>query len=76
MKNVNKNKSNELELIRHYIKDLSFENPQDINQNKSIQNSNYEIFTNMNVIYKPYHNNFFSLIINITLDCSSKNGKK
>lgn len=72
MNNVNENKSNELELIRHYIKDLSFENPQDINQNKSNQNINYEISSNMNVIYKPYHNNFFSLIIKITLDCSSK----
>ena len=29
----------------------------------------------MNVIYKPYHNNFFSLIIKITLDCSSKKEK-
>ena len=75
MNNVNENKGNELELIRHYIKDLSFENPQDINQNKSIQNSNYEISSNMNVIYKPYHNNFFSLIIKITLDCSSKKEK-
>ena len=72
MNNVNENKNDDLELIRHYIKDLSFENPQDINQNKSIQYSNYEIFTNMNVVYKPYHNNFFSLIIKITLDCSSK----
>ena len=75
MNNVNENKSNELELIRHYIKDLSFENPQDINQNKSIQNNNYEISSNMNVIYKPYHNNFFSLVIKITLDCSSKKEK-
>ena len=48
MNNVNENKSKELELIRHYIKDLSFENPQDINPNKSIQNDNFEISTNIN----------------------------
>ena len=75
MKNVNENKSDVIEIIRHYIKDLSFENPQDINQNKSIHNISYEISTNMNVIYKPYNNNFFSLIVKITLDCSSKEEK-
>ncbi len=72
MNNVNENKIDEIEVIRHYIKDLSFENPLDINQNKSIQNGNYEISSNMNVIYEPYNNNFFSLIIKITLDCSLK----
>ena len=75
MNNVNENKSDEIELIKHYIKDLSFENPQEINESKFIQNSNYEISSNMNVIYESYNNNFFSLIIKITLDCSSKEEK-
>ena len=58
MNNVNENKSNKVKLIRHYIKDLSFENPQDINQyNSRIQNNN-EILLHMNVIYEPYNNNF------------------
>ena len=72
---VNKNNSDHTKLIRHYIKDLSFENPQDINQNKTIQNHNSLITSNMNVIYKPYKNNFFSLILKITLDCSTKEEK-
>ena len=38
MKDVNKNNSNDIKLIRHYIKDLSFENPQDINEVNSINN--------------------------------------
>ena len=28
------------------------------------------------MLYKPYNNNFFSLIIKITLDCSSKKENK
>ena len=75
MKKVNENKSNKVELIRHYIKDLSFENLQDINQNKSSLDNNYDIFTNMNVIYEPYKDNFFSIITKITLDCSSQKEK-
>ncbi len=75
MNNVNKNNSDEIKLLKHYIKDLSFENPQDINPNKSIQNDNFEISTNINVLYEPYNDNFFSLIIKIILDCSSKDEK-
>ena len=30
----------------------------------------------MNVIYKPYSNNFFSLVLKYTLDCSSKKNKR
>ena len=31
---------------------------------------------NMNVFYKPYNNNFFSLNLKYNLDCSSKENKK
>ena len=75
MKNVNENKSNKVKLIQHYIKDLSFENPQDINQYNSRINNN-EISTDMNVIYEPYNNNFFGLIIKISFDCTTKENDK
>ena len=75
MDNVNKNNSDDIKLIRHYIKDLSFENPQDVNQNRSIKNNEHIISTDMKVIYAPYNNNFFSLIVKIILDCSSKEKK-
>lgn len=75
MNNVNKNNSDEIKLLRHYIKDLSFENPKNINLNKSIQNDDFEISTNISVLYEPYNDNFFSLIIKIILDCSSKDEK-
>lgn len=75
MKNVNENKSDKVKLIKHYIKDLSFENPQDINQFNSQINNN-KISTNMNVIYEPYNDNYFSLVIKISIDCTTKENNK
>ena len=73
MINVNVNKIDSIKLIKNYIHDLSFENPQNINENNSVNNNNNDIDVNMNVIYKPYNKNFFSLNLKYTLDCSSKN---
>ena len=73
MSNVNVNKSDSIKLIKNYIHDLSFENPQNINENNSVNNNNNDIDVNINVIYKPYNKNFFSLNLKYTIDCSSKN---
>ena len=77
MSNVNVNKDDSIKIIKNFIQDLSFENPQNINENNSANNNNNDIDVNMNVVYKPYDNNFFSLNLKYTLDCSSKiNNKK
>ena len=76
MSNVNVNKDDSIKIIKNFIQDLSFENPQNINENNSANNNNNDIDVNMNVVYKPYNNNFFSLILKYTLDCSSKKNKK
>ena len=76
MKNVNVNKNEGIKIIKNFIQDLSFENPQDVNENNSVNNNNNDLNIDVNVTYKPYKNNFFSLILNFTLDCSSKNNKK
>ena len=77
MNNVNENEYSKIKMIRNYIKDLSFENPQNINENTSVNNENSSIDVKMNVVYKPYNNNkFFSLILRYTLDCSSKLNQK
>ncbi len=76
MSNVNVNKNDSIKIIKNFIQDLSFENPQNVNENNSINNSNSDIDVNMNVVYKPYNNNFFSLNLKYTLDCSSKKNKK
>jgi len=73
MSNVNVNKNDSIKIIKNFIQDLSFENPQNINENNSANNNNNDIDVNMNVVYKPYDNNFFSLNLKYTLDCSSKN---
>ena len=76
MNNVNVNKDDSIKIIKNFIKDLSFENPQSIDQNNADYNNNNNIEINMNVIYKPYENNFFSLNLKYCLDCSSKISKK
>ena len=72
MSNVNVNKDDSIKIIKNFIQDLSFENPQNINENNSANNNNNDIDVDMNVVYKPYDNNFFSLNLKYTLDCSSK----
>ena len=76
MNNVNVNKNDSIKLIKNFIQDLSFENPQNINENNSVNNNNNDIDINMSVVYKPYKNNFFSLNLKYSLDCTSKENKK
>ena len=72
MNNVNVNKKNSIKLLKHYIKDLSFENPQNINENNSVNNNNNDIKIDMNVTFRPYGKKFFSLTLRHTINCSSK----
>ncbi len=72
MTNVNGNERLDIEVIKHYIQDLSFENPQSIQENNLENNKNCNISQNMNFVYKPFKNNFFSIIIKYSCDCSSK----
>ena len=76
MNNVNLNKDNSIKLLKNFIKDLSFENPQKINENNVFNISNSDLNINMNVFYKPYNNNFFSLLLRYNFDCSTKENKK
>ena len=77
MNNVNINKDDSIKLLKNFIKDLSFENPQKIEENNVSHFSDSDLNVNMNVFYKPYNNNnFFSLIIRYNFECSSKENKK
>ena len=73
MNNVNEHVI--IKLIKNFIQDLSFENPQSINDNNPVNNNNSNIDINMNIIFKPYENNLFSLNIKYNLDCSLKQNK-
>ncbi len=72
MTNVNGNEGLDIEVIKHYVKDLSFENPQSIQENNLENNKNCNISQNMSFIHTPFKNNFFSIIVKYSCDCSSK----
>ena len=72
MTNVNENENFDVEVIKHYIKDLSFENPQSIQESNLENNKNCNISHNMSFIHTPFKNNFFSIIVKYSCDCSSK----
>ena len=72
MTNVNGNKGFDIEVIKHYIKDLSFENPQSLTENNLENSKNCNISQNMSFIHTPFKNDFFSIIVKYSCDCSSK----
>ncbi len=76
MNNVNENKSCNVKLIKHFIKDLSFENPQSINEINIDYNNNNYIDTNMKILHETYENSHFSLLLKYILDCKSKTNNK
>ena len=71
MNKVNKNEKFDIKLIKHYIRDLSFENPQSLNDNNEENNKNNNISENMNFIHEIFENNFFGIAIKYSCDCSS-----
>ena len=76
MNNVNENKKSNVKLIKHYIKDLSFENPQSINDVNLDYNNNNSIDFNTKILHERYENNHFSLILKYIVDCTTKNNNK
>ena len=75
MYKVNENKVSNIKIIKHFIKDLSFENLHKVNHDP-INNNNSNIDQNMKAIYQPFKNDFFGLVLNLTFDCSSKESKE
>ena len=76
MSNVNENKENDVKLIKHFIKDLSFENPQSIDEHNSDYNNDNKIDVNINILHKSYKNSHFSLVLKYILDCTSRRNDK
>ena len=63
MNNVNVNKNDTIKLIKNFIKDLSFENTQNINNNDFFNNNNSNINVDMNVIFTIILTWIFIIII-------------
>ena len=75
MNKVNENKVSNIKIIKHFIKDLSFENLHKINDGL-FNSNNSDIDLDMKAIYQHYDNDFFSIVLNYTFDCSSKESKE
>ena len=74
MNKVNGNKTPHLNVLKQYIKDLSYENFQKNNaQNTSLRDSDTSI--DIKVINEPYDKDHFGVIIKITINCESKKDK-
>ena len=59
----------ETKIIKHYIKDLSFENLQDVN-NQNFNKDDVEFNDNINAILQTYNEKNFSILLKYTCDCS------
>ena len=71
MNKVNNGKTPHLNILNQYIKDLSYENFQkNVGQTANIKDNETSI--DIKVIYKPYNQNHFEVLIKITIICNSK----
>ena len=64
MTKVNELLRPQLNILNQYIKDLSFENPQSINQIQSNKITS-EVSLDMNAFYQPYDNDCFGITLKI-----------
>ena len=71
MKKVNENAESDIKIIKHYIRDLSFENPQSLNENNASNNNNNSISENMSFIHEPFEKNFFGITLKYSCECLS-----
>jgi len=76
MNNNPQNLSSNTTIIKHYIKDLSFENLRDVN-NQNFNKNDVKISDNINAIFQAYNNDNFSVLVKYSCDCTSaKDDKK
>ena len=67
--------SNDTTIIKNYIKDLSFENLCDINNQDFTKNS-LKISDNVKAIFQTYNDNNFSVLLKYSCDCLFVKDKK
>ena len=75
MSNKQRNLSSDITIIKHYIKDLSFENLRDVNK-QNFKKDEVKISDNINVIFNTYNDNNFSILLKYSCDCISKKDDK
>ena len=76
MRNLREHATDEPKIIKHYIKDLSFENLQSISD-ENFKKKELEFSNNIGVTFQTYTEKTFSIILKYTCDCTIvKNRKK
>ena len=76
MSNLRQSLDIEAKIIKHYIKDLSFENLQDLN-NQNFKEDELKFSDNISAIFQTYNEKSFSVLLKFICDCSLiKNNKK
>ena len=76
MSNLGQSLDIEAKIIKHYIKDLSFENLQDLN-NQNFKEDELKFSNNISAIFQTYNEKSFSVILKFICDCTLiKNNEK
>jgi|TARA_B100001093_G_scaffold29142_1_gene25440 preprotein translocase subunit SecB len=76
MTNLRQSLDIEAKIIKHYIKDLSFENLQDLN-NQNFNEDELKFSDNISAIFHNYNEKSFSVLLKFICDCSLiKNNEK
>ena len=60
--------SSETTIVKHYIKDLSFENLYDLN-NQGFKKDEVKISNTIRVVFQAYNDNNFSVLFKYSCDC-------
>jgi preprotein translocase subunit SecB len=69
MINLRQELTKNTKIIKHYIKDLSFENLRDINS-QNFRKDDVKISDNINAIFQTYNEKNFSVLLKYTCDCT------
>ena len=76
MSNFRQSLDIEAKIIKHYIKDLSFENLQDLN-NQNFKEDELKFSDNISAIFQTYNEKSFSVLLKFICDCTLiKNNEK
>ena len=76
MSNLKQSLDIEAKIIKHYIKDLSFENLQDLNS-QNFKEDELKLSDNISAIFQTYNEKNFSVLLKFICDCSLiKNNEK
>ena len=67
--------SSDTTIVKHYIKDLSFENLCDIDK-QDLKKDEVKISDNINVVFQAYNDDNFSVLFKYSCDCSLVENEK